>query len=118
MKKVFPIALTLCFLFSFSGLNAAGSNVSKSPVKTKAAKFWWFYDTDGTLTGTPYGDIVWHISPGGPVPSFITYTNNGVTYGPIAFQGSGGAYIAGGPRALGIIYAQVVNGNLTFTTIW
>jgi hypothetical protein len=114
MKKVFPIALSLCLLLSFSGLNAAGGYTMKAPVK--AAKF--FYDTDGTLTGTPYGDIVWHISPGGPTPSFITYTNNGVTYGPIAFQGSGGVYTAGGPRSLGIIYAQVANGNLSFTTIW
>ncbi len=114
MKKVFPITLIVCLLFSFSGLNAAGNHSHKVPAKQTA----FFYDTDGTLTGTPYGDIVWHISPGGSIPSFITYTNNGVTYGPIAFQGSGGAYTAGGPRALGIIYAQVVNGNLTFTTIW
>lgn len=117
MKKVFPITLIVCLLLSFSGLNAAGSHSVKAPAK--AAKFWWFYDTDGTLTGTPYGDIVWHISPGGPTPSFITYTNNGVTYGPIAFQANGGSvYTAGGPRSLGIIYAQVANGNLSFTTIW
>jgi hypothetical protein len=116
MKKVFPIALIACILLSFSGLNAAGNHTLKAPVKT--AKFWWAYETDGTLTGTPYGDIVWHISPGGTIPSFITYTNKGVTYGPIAFQGSNGVYTAGGPSSLGIIYAQVANGNLSFTTIW
>jgi len=114
MKKVFLFALSLCLTLSFSGLNAANSHSLKVPAKQAAAKP-FAYETDGVLTGSPYGDIAWHIFYIGNAPQTVTYTNNGTTYGPYTFSGNQ----APGPRnQLGIIYAQVVNGNASFITIW
>ncbi|SDH27887.1 hypothetical protein [Chitinophaga filiformis] len=114
MKKVFPFALLSCLILSFSGLNAANSHSVKAPLKQEAAKP-FAYETDGVLTGSPYGNISWHIFYIGTAPQTITYTNNGTTYGPYTFSGGQ----AGGPRTqLGIIYVEVVNGTPNFVTIW
>jgi hypothetical protein len=118
MKKVFPLALLSCLILSFSGLNAADSHSLKAPVKQEAAKP-LAYETSGTLTGTPYGDIGWSIFYIGTAPQSITYTNNGTTYGPYAFTAQGGStYQAGGPRSIGIVYVIVSSGNPVFTTTW
>ncbi len=114
MKKVFPLALLSCLILSFSGLNAAGNHSLKATAKHVTSKP-LSYESDGVLTGSPYGNISWHIFYIGTVPQTITYTNNGTTYGPYAFSGAQ----AGGPRTqLGIIYVEVVNGTPNFVTIW
>lgn len=118
MKKVIPFALLLCMSLSFSGLNAANSYSLKASAKQKAVKP-LAYESDGVLTGTPYGNINWHISYFSTTPMSITYTNNGNTYGPYTFNAQGGStYQAGGPRAIGIIYVIVSSGVPDFTTIW
>lgn len=116
MKKVFPIALFLCLLFSFSGLNAA-NHISKTSVKT--SKFWWqSYETYGTLTNTPYGTIEWYLTYQGRDAFEISFSNNGNWFGPHYFQVSGSVATTEGPRPLGILQVQVSWGDPVFTTWW
>jgi hypothetical protein len=100
MKKLFPISLLLCLLFSLSSFAPVNQNVV--PVSKKAARMYSFPIT-GTTSGTPgagqpFGTIAYSISGSGTTPAAITFTTlSGTSLGTYPFSlSSPGNYLAGG----------------------
>jgi hypothetical protein len=100
MKKLFPIALLLCLVFSLSSFAPVNQNVA--PVIKKGARTFSFPIT-GTTFGTPgagqlAGTIAYSISGSGTTPSAITFTTlSGGSLGTYPFSlSSPGNYLAGG----------------------
>jgi hypothetical protein len=116
MKKVFPLALAICFFLSFSVVNPVNSQQLNQATAVSSVLF---LQTDGVLQDAPGGPVSWHISAT-TVPLSITFSRDGQSYGPYSFSSQGGnVYMAGGPNAqLGIIQSWVNNGVVSFVTVW
>ncbi|HJT74969.1 MAG TPA: hypothetical protein VJ720_13135, partial [Chitinophaga sp.] len=116
MKKVIPFAFLMCALFSLSSFSPAKHNTSKT---TQVHRLWW-YPSSGVLVGATGGDANWTITPGSSGgPGAITFTRGTSSWGPYTFTAQGGnTYVAGGPRALGVIQSWVINDQVSFTTLW
>ena len=115
MKKVIPFALLVCALFSLSSFAPAKNNAPKT---VKMHWLWW-YPTSGVLVGTPGGDTNWSIIGSNTAPSSITFTRGSSSWGPYSFFAQGtNAYVASGPRDLGVIQSWVINDQVSFTTLW
>lgn len=114
MKKLFPLALLLCLSVSMSSFAPAGV------AKAKQGSVAFFYPTSGTITGHIAGPVDYHID----LAAFhITYTRGTSTWGPFYFGGTdrnnaqaNSDYTA--QLGTGITAAKIVNGNLSFDTLY
>ena len=101
MKKLFPVALMLCLLFSLSSFAPVRSG---APVIMKSARVYSFPitgTTDGTPgAGQPAGTIAYTVNGSGTTPSSITFsTLGGTSLGTYGFaQSSPGNYLATGMK--------------------
>ncbi|PWV46119.1 hypothetical protein [Chitinophaga sp. S165] len=99
MKKLFPISLLLCLLFSLSSFAPLHPNV---PVIKKSVRTYSFPITGTTFgtpgAGQPAGTIAYSISGSGTSPYAITFsTLSGTSLGTYPFSlSSPGNYLAGG----------------------
>lgn len=136
MKKMLPLALFLCLLFSLSSFAPVHSHALKIKTHTifikKGARAISFPVT-GTVDGSPGAGqlctiLNYSISGSGDVPGTITLTLGSFSAGPYIFtnNGSGNTYYVQSPdlkTKTGIIYVQfvVTSGSpgysLTFGTI-
>lgn len=115
MRKLFPLSLMLCLLFSLSGFAPAHTG---NPVIKKAARTFSFPIT-GTTYGTtgagqPAGTIAYSISGSGTTPYSITFTTlSGGSLGTYPFSlSSPGNYLAGGMKtqtSITAVYFHISN---------
>ncbi|MCF6406400.1 hypothetical protein L3C95_26125 [Chitinophaga filiformis] len=101
MRKLFPIALMLCAVFSLSSFAPVRSD---APLIKKSA-YRYSFPITGTTDGTPgagtqAGIIAYEINGSGTIPSSITFrTLSGTSLGTYPFSlSSPGNYLAGGMK--------------------
>lgn len=115
MRKLFPVALMLCAIFSLSSFAPVRSD---APAIEKAARRYSFPisgTTDGTPgAGQPAGTIAYEINGSGTIPSSITFrTLSGTSLGTYPFSlSSPGNYLAGGMKtqtSITAVYFHISN---------